>query len=306
MVQHFNTLILFVALSGLLAGCGSRDGESKPAGKSHASAADNSPAAKTLFDGSGDGTRRRPAFGGLGDKRPSPAAGRNAAATPAAIAETLKPLQVLVGRWKGLTRKRASGTETPQWRWDFSNPRQPALAFDSKASTYFRTGRLTYLPPEGKFQLAAAGKDGITKTYLGTLTEPVEDASDDGKTVQRSFTLTLTQVDPAPRSRERYYRIAFQQLRNDRYLTILSNKAGERVTEWDRIANQRQGTSFATKLDDYGDKTCVVSQGLGTMTVSHKGRTYYVCCSGCKKAFEAEPQKWVDAFAEWRKKNGKK
>jgi YHS domain-containing protein len=33
--------------------------------------------------------------------------------------------------------------------------------------------------------------------------------------------------------------------------------------------------------------------------VSHKGKTFWVCCSGCKAAFDAEPEVWI-ARAEQR------
>jgi len=38
---------------------------------------------------------------------------------------------------------------------------------------------------------------------------------------------------------------------------------------------------------------CVVSGGLGTMAVQHKGETYYVCCSGCLEAFKESPEKYI-------------
>ena len=33
--------------------------------------------------------------------------------------------------------------------------------------------------------------------------------------------------------------------------------------------------------------------GAGTMTVSYNGQTYYVCCTGCRDAFLAEPEKFI-------------
>jgi YHS domain-containing protein len=39
-----------------------------------------------------------------------------------------------------------------------------------------------------------------------------------------------------------------------------------------------------------------VTGGLGTIAVSYKGQTYYVCCGGCKDAFEADPEKYVKAI----------
>ena len=294
---------MLLAATVLVAGCSRSKSEPKDKTPAKSNPAPGDPQA-----GKSDSIpirRRKPAFG-AGPKTKTPGNSGDAKFSPTAVVEKLKPLQVIVGSWKGLTRKKTDGLETPKWAWDLSNRSQPALAFESAKGPYFRKGKLTWLPKDGKFQLTATDKNGKQKTYTGTLTEPVADSSDDGKTVQRSFTLTLTQIAPAPKPRERNYQIAIQQLRNDRYLTILRNKARDRVTEWDRIANQRQGTSFAGKLDDYGERTCVVSQGLGTMTVSYKGRTYYVCCSGCRAAFNDEPEKWIAAFEEWKKKNGKK
>ena len=40
----------------------------------------------------------------------------------------------------------------------------------------------------------------------------------------------------------------------------------------------------------------IVSGGLGTIRVSFKGETYYVCCSGCRDAFNEDPQKYVKEY----------
>ena len=48
---------------------------------------------------------------------------------------------------------------------------------------------------------------------------------------------------------------------------------------------------------------CVVSGGLGTITVSFKGETFYVCCSGCRDEFNSNPEKYVKEF---KAKKGKK
>ena len=42
--------------------------------------------------------------------------------------------------------------------------------------------------------------------------------------------------------------------------------------------------------------------GLGTIKVMHKGEAYYVCCSGCKDEFNAEPEKYIRLAAEKKKK----
>ncbi|MBC8117186.1 MAG: YHS domain-containing protein [Candidatus Saccharimonas sp.] len=46
----------------------------------------------------------------------------------------------------------------------------------------------------------------------------------------------------------------------------------------------------------------MISQGLGTISVSYKGKSYWVCCSGCKAAFDDEPEKWIAKFEAMQKK----
>jgi YHS domain-containing protein len=37
-----------------------------------------------------------------------------------------------------------------------------------------------------------------------------------------------------------------------------------------------------------------VDEAIGKYTAQHDGQTYYFCAPGCKKAFEAEPEKYLD------------
>ena len=291
----------------LLVGCGT-----KPAAKTDGSVKNES--GKTEKNGVGGAevpspVRRKPAFGGNGNvaggNENSKSTEPKTPNTPAAIRAKLKPFQVIVGKWSGTVQRGTSTGEQPVWRWDFTNPKQPALAFESQGSVYLKKGRITFLPGKEEYRLIGETKDGTLKTYSGKLTVPVADVPGDGKKLQRTFTLTFTQIDPKPKRREPLFQIAFQQMHNDRYLTIIHRKSGSRLQQTARIGNQRNGTSFAASLDDYGDKTCVVSQGLGTIPVSHDGKTYYVCCSGCRKAFEEDPKQWIASFEEWKKKNKK-
>jgi len=41
---------------------------------------------------------------------------------------------------------------------------------------------------------------------------------------------------------------------------------------------------------------CIVSGGQGTITISYKGETYYVCCSGCADAFKENPEKYINEY----------
>jgi len=41
---------------------------------------------------------------------------------------------------------------------------------------------------------------------------------------------------------------------------------------------------------------CVVTGGLGTATVTYMGKTYFVCCTGCRDEFNSDPAKYVKDF----------
>ena len=43
--------------------------------------------------------------------------------------------------------------------------------------------------------------------------------------------------------------------------------------------------------------------GLGTIPVTYMGETFYVCCTGCRDAFNEDPAKFVKAYKEKKNKN---
>ena len=76
-----------------------------------------------------------------------------------------------------------------------------------------------------------------------------------------------------------------------------SQPSFSRVAE---VGYTRKGGSFASAADA-GPK-CIVTGGRGSMTVEHNGKTYYVCCSGCKAAFLDDPAAIIAEAAERSKK----
>lgn len=211
------------------------------------------------------------------------------------VKKALKPIQVVLGPWHAIIDK-SKEYEDLQWVWDWRTDRaQPALAMATKEDgAYFKTMRLTYLVEEEKFQMTVADKEGKQRVLQGTFTEePTDKPGEDKKqTPQRTFKLLLTETGDA---KDRW-QIVMNQQENNRYLLELSRLRGKNFVRFDTVASQREGTSFALNDSDFKEKTCVISQGLGTIQVSHKGKSYWVCCSGCKAAFEEDPDKWIAKF----------
>jgi hypothetical protein len=70
-----------------------------------------------------------------------------------------------------------------------------------------------------------------------------------------------------------------------------------------KVGATKQGIDFASKGSSGPE--CVVSGGLGTMQVSYKGKTYYVCCTGCRDAFQDDPEKYIKEFNQKKEKERK-
>ena len=54
-------------------------------------------------------------------------------------------------------------------------------------------------------------------------------------------------------------------------------------------------------------RECVVTGGLGTIEVSFEGKTYYVCCTGCRDYFNDNPKEVLaEYFARKEEEKQKK
>lgn len=291
-----SSVAAMAALGLCLAGCT----ETKPLAKTGAKTASG-------YVKSEDSETDRPAK----TKRSGPvqlgggAGGAETQLDPKAVTESivaaLQPLQVLLGKWNGMSRNK-SQSDQPEWVWDFRSDRsRPALAFNSDKGEYIREAKLTFLPDKQLYQLTAVDGEGQKRVLQGTFTEPVLDVpGDDNDQLQRTYKLQLTEANPVKEGE--VWQIAFAQQENNRYIMEVSRRRGEGAFQRiDTVHTQREGTSFALSSTDYGDKTCVISQGLGTISVAYKDKTYWVCCTGCKAAFEEDPERWIARYEEQKK-----
>jgi len=205
--------------------------------------------------------------------------------------DALKPLNILVGSWKGTgtpegtqqERQKGHWQETVTWEWQFKDADAwLTVAFDK--GKHFARGELRYRPATDDFELTltTVGKDKLT--YAGKLT---------GK--QLAFDR------PVPEARQ-VERLTFSLLHDNRitYRLDARPEGGTAFTRKYLVGLTKEGEAFA----DVGrpERECIVSGGAGTMAVSFEGKTYYVCCSGCRDEFKANPKKYVEEWEAKRKK----
>lgn len=208
--------------------------------------------------------------------------------------EALQAFNDLIGSWRGTgipegsreEKQKGFWTETIKWEWQFKGD-DAWLKAEFDKGKYFASGELRYLPDKDRFRLKLQTADKQEQTFEGAL-------KDNRLAVERT-----------DEKRKETQRLVLTLLHNNRHLYRYEVKPAE-STEFARlyqVGATKEGVEFA---GGSGQPECVVSGGLGTMTVSYKGQTYYVCCSGCRDAFKLDPEKYIKESEERRAKNKKK
>ena len=224
-----------------------------------------------------------------------------------AIIAHLQPLQILLGQWRGTTRREFEtfkAVDNHEWIWDLrTDPERPALTINSDKSPYLKKGRLSWDAASEKFTLTATDAGAVTRDFTGDFSEPVHEIVGSDDKLHRVFRLEFNQNSPEKSEGGELWQLAFAQQENNRYLLEVAKRRGAAdFARYDTVSTQREGTTFALSDTDYAEKTCIISEGLGTMELTYKGRSYWVCCTGCKAAFEEEPEKWIARAATRDKK----
>jgi YHS domain-containing protein len=198
----------------------------------------------------------------------------------------LGEFNALIGKWRGVGQPRRGSNqgawkEDAEWVWDFSD-HGVAVRYDVSDGKLMKSARLT---SDGKkdFTLALTTPDDKIRTYRGK--------EQDGKLV----------LDTEKDEAGDMHRITVTRLNEKRTLVLFEKRSGSQAS-FSRVAEvgyTREGTRLAGNSSNGPE--CIVTGGTGTIEVSYKGKTYYVCCTGCKQAFDDDPE-GVIAEAEARHK----
>jgi hypothetical protein len=190
--------------------------------------------------------------------------------------QALAPLQALVGQWRGVGQpqrgsNRGAWTEESDWAWRFSN-KGAVLAFSAPSSQLLVSGELATSDQDGEFVLLAQMKTGQKVRYLGRRDE--------------HGVLTLF-ADDAPV--EAPARLTLRFVADGKRLVVLHERrtGADRFTRLAEVGYTRKGSGFGQGASFI---ECIVTGGLGTIPVTHQGKTYYVCCTGCRDLFQDDPE----------------
>lgn len=195
----------------------------------------------------------------------------------------LKPYGSLVGKWRGSgqpERGKIKGAwrEEASWAWKLS-AQDAALEATIEKGKYLKSIVLRPGPKPKTYTLSALLADGSSRTYQG---------ADNGK---KALVLTAEGAGDGVR------RITLTPLHETRLLMKLEaqDPANRMFYQLGEVGYTRDGVAFAA---GESGPICIVTEGRGTMTVSHRGKTYYVCCSGCRDLFQENPDAVLAEAAE--------
>jgi hypothetical protein len=205
--------------------------------------------------------------------------------------EVLRPFNMLVGSWKGAgtpegtadERQKGHWQETVTWEWQFKGE-DAWLTVKFDKGKHFASGELRPVPERDQFQLTLVTVDKEKRTYTGTL---------------KGKQLALEREVPDAKLVEV---LTFSLLHDNRIIYRLETRPakGTLLTKKYLVGLTKEGIPFVEVGPN--ERECIVSGGTGTIPVTYEGKTYYVCCTGCRDEFKANPAKYVKEWEAKRKK----
>jgi hypothetical protein len=205
--------------------------------------------------------------------------------------EALQSLNEYIGLWKGAGGPDRSSApenwkENVSWAWKFKAG-DVWITVEFENGKYFTKGEMRYMPEKKKYELTLVDKKDRKQVFAGDL--------------NKKGYLNLDRVDVATGDT---YRLTMNTAAEGVRFVYKFEKKAKGSTIFARVyevACNKEGESLAGGSKP---KECVVTGGLGTIAVSFNGKTYYVCCTGCRDAFNEDPAKILKEYEE-RKKKGK-
>jgi hypothetical protein len=209
------------------------------------------------------------------------------AAELAAQKEQLAKVQKLVGSWKGVGQPQRGSTkdswiETADWAWRFS-PERTTLFTRTEKGKFF-----------AKLELIA-GETAGSYTLVATPTAGGEVVRYQGK-LDADEKLILEQTS-APEGLPQ--RISLRFVADGKRLLVLyegKTKFSDQLVRIAEVGMTRAGSGFGQGAQG---PECVVTGGAGLIAVEHMGQKYFVCCTGCRDYFNANPEQ---ALAEYKER----
>jgi YHS domain-containing protein len=215
-----------------------------------------------------------------------PIAAEDAKPNPADVAKAKKALQEVqdfIGLWnlEG-TRKVGGRTEAwkekVSWGWKFKDgDAWMTVDFAEGKGRHFKNGTLKYDVAKKRYILTLLSTEKGEQVFVGQLAKGVLKL--ESKDVKSGDVTRLTMNTLAEGIR---FQLKHEKQTGGRGL----------FSSLYAMNGNKDGESIAGKTKK---PECIVSGGAASIAVSYQGKQYFVCCTGCRDEFNANPEKYIKA-----------
>ena len=205
--------------------------------------------------------------------------------------------EYLIGSWKGTgvpTANRVRGwNETHSWAWKFEKGRPVGLSVTMEGNKALTKGQLAFDTASQKYTLTATDANRKAATYTGSLDAAGKTlALDRVGTVSDGTKQRLT-LFPNANFIRYTFRVAEQEEGAPQFKPVIE------------VGVTKEGEAFASGGAAADLPKCIVTGGAATMTVSFQGKSFPLCCTGCRDEFNDNPEKYIKKLAERTETGGK-
>jgi YHS domain-containing protein len=204
------------------------------------------------------------------------------------IPPAFAPFEHMIGSWKGTGVPTANPLkgwpETHLWAWKFARGVPIGMSLELKGDKALAKGVLTFDDATKTYHLDGTDAEGKAVSYVGAL-----------ERTGKSQSLVLDRVGGEGKDR-----LTIRPNINLIRCTIEFDHQEPGAPQFKRVTQvglTKEGESFAAGGSAENLPKCILTGGAATMTVSYQGKSYPVCCSGCRDEFNDDPEKYAKKAA---------
>ena len=198
------------------------------------------------------------------------------------------PFEHMIGSWKGTavpTVNRFKGwSETHMWAWKFAKGQPVGMTLEFTGDKSLAKAQLSYVADTKQYRLEGTDPGGKAIEFVGAMDKA-------------GRALVLDRVGPAGQGKDR---ITIRPNTNLIRYTMAFDHQETGAPQYAKVVEvglTKDGVSFAAGGESADLPKCILTGGAATMAVTYQGKSYPICCSGCRDEFNENPEKYVKKAA---------
>lgn len=207
--------------------------------------------------------------------------------------KALAPVLQYIGGWRGTglpknaSAVREGWSEETEWQFDLKGG-HAALVFTADKGKYYKAGRIEPGEKTGTFKFIGTLPDDKKEELIGEFNKDKDLVFDNPSPAEgRPARIEISMVAKGARMLVNFYK----------------KSASGRYDNYLELGYTRKGSGFGAAANAH---ECIITGGVGKIQVSYKGETYWVCCGGCRDAFNENPEKEIAAYKKRKEEEKKK